>query len=648
MSIRGTTPVFDSDKLDNKDSSQYLQQTDILQTTGQSTTDTMSQKAITDALANAGGGGSGGDSGSNVKTYEEVFGDGTSTEFLITHNLNDSYPYITIIEIATGDRYIAQIQYIDANSFKILCDSNYTPANDSMKVIVRGGSIVSIGAVSLKYETLIGNGSTTSFPINHGLGSEYPNVMLIEASTGEYWLANYFIEDKDNITIEFDTAPTANQFKVVITVPSEAVAPITYEETYTFSSTNKTKTVTHNLGYQYPIVQVIQGTELVSADVTYTDENNLVITTDVNTNTECKIICTSITSTANSGDGGDGGGGSSSVTVVQTTGQSTTSVMSQKAVTDSLNELQADFSVSSNPNLLINGDFKIWQRGTSFSIARSSGAGNEKYTADRWYILNSGYQSINITQNSSNYLVIRPSAHMNLVLGQYIEKNSFHTSSGFTLQILASCDSSATIIPSINSINGDTITVNSSSPAWYTSNINTNIGVNSIDFKLNIQGGTELTILAIKLEKNNKATPYCPRTYQEELNDCMRFYEVFLYGALDTQIPYTGISQTAMSHYSKFVVPKRVIPTLIVKNTTGTGGMGRIVYYTPSGWSPGTRKVKNINLSASTTTDRFGLGFEYDNTTEIPLTVSRAEYDSYQCASDFTIAFDAEIYGGAN
>ena len=131
MSIRGTTPVFDSDKLDNKDSSQYLQQTDILQTIGQSTTDTMSQKAITDALANAGGG------GSSARTYEQVFGDGNSTEFLITHNLNDEYPHITIIEIMTGYRYSAQIQYIDANSFMISFDSNYTPAEDSMEVIVR-------------------------------------------------------------------------------------------------------------------------------------------------------------------------------------------------------------------------------------------------------------------------------------------------------------------------------------------------------------------------------------------------------------------------------------------------------------------------------------------------------------------------------
>ena len=103
-----------------------------------------------------------------------------------------------------------------------------------------------------------------------------------------------------------------------------------------------------------------------------------------------------------------------------------------------------------------------------------------------------------------------------------------------------------------------------------------------------------------------------------------------------------------MGHYSKFVVPKRVVPTLIVKNTTGTNGLGRIVYYTPAGWSPGTRAVTKIELYPTTTIDRFGIAFVYDNTTEIPLTVTRAEYDSYQCASDFTIAFDAEIYGGAN
>ena len=56
MSIKGTTPVFNSERLDNKQSTEFLQTSNILQNTGQSTTDTMSQKAITDALNNVSAG----------------------------------------------------------------------------------------------------------------------------------------------------------------------------------------------------------------------------------------------------------------------------------------------------------------------------------------------------------------------------------------------------------------------------------------------------------------------------------------------------------------------------------------------------------------------------------------------------------------
>lgn len=43
-------------------------------------------------------------------------------------------------------------------------------------------------------------------------------------------------------------------------------------------------------------------------------------------------------------------------------------------------------SAVSNPNLLINGDFQVWQRGTSFNYNVSN-----KYCADRWLLIHGAY-----------------------------------------------------------------------------------------------------------------------------------------------------------------------------------------------------------------------------------------------------------------
>jgi len=63
---------------------------------------------------------------------------------------------------------------------------------------------------------------------------------------------------------------------------------------------------------------------------------------------------------------------------------------------------QVPFAGISNPvgfrNALINGDYSIAQRGTSFA----SGANNDDaYTLDRWYILSDGNDAIDVTQETS-------------------------------------------------------------------------------------------------------------------------------------------------------------------------------------------------------------------------------------------------------
>ena len=53
---------------------------------------------------------------------------------------------------------------------------------------------------------------------------------------------------------------------------------------------------------------------------------------------------------------------------------------------------KADKTQISNPNLLINGDFQVWQRGTSFTSEFVAGI----YTADRWRVFGNADSSIKV------------------------------------------------------------------------------------------------------------------------------------------------------------------------------------------------------------------------------------------------------------
>jgi hypothetical protein len=62
----------------------------------------------------------------------------------------------------------------------------------------------------------LGDGTTLSYIINHGLGDEDVHVSLREKVTKAMWLTEVVHTDTNNVTIKFNVAPTANQFRVKI------------------------------------------------------------------------------------------------------------------------------------------------------------------------------------------------------------------------------------------------------------------------------------------------------------------------------------------------------------------------------------------------------------------------------------------------
>lgn len=60
----------------------------------------------------------------------------------------------------------------------------------------------------------IGNGSDTTFTLEHGLGTLSVDIELQDLGTGVHCVADYITVDENNIRVEFGIAPTQDQYRV--------------------------------------------------------------------------------------------------------------------------------------------------------------------------------------------------------------------------------------------------------------------------------------------------------------------------------------------------------------------------------------------------------------------------------------------------
>lgn len=89
----------------------------------------------------------------------------------------------------------------------------FVDIDDTTRIQVGGSS--GGGGVN-KYATTIGDGSTTTFAINHNLGTQDIIASGIAvASKQNIWL-EYTIVDDNNISVVFDAAPAASSIKIII------------------------------------------------------------------------------------------------------------------------------------------------------------------------------------------------------------------------------------------------------------------------------------------------------------------------------------------------------------------------------------------------------------------------------------------------
>lgn len=156
----------------------------------------------------------------------------------------------------------------------------------------------------------------------------------------------------------------------------------------------------------------------------------------------------------------------------------------------------------SNPNLLINPDFKINQRGaTSYE--------KQGYSVDRWKIWN-----VTVTPSESGGITV---------------KNDKYEDTGTFIQILENAtEGDSTLSCYVESVSGTvTMVADDDSQVILKQGLNVvHTSQSTKNFTIFLNRGTSITLKWVKLEQGKVATEFIAPNYAEEILKCQRFYVV--------------------------------------------------------------------------------------------------------------------------
>lgn len=252
----------------------------------------------------------------------------------------------------------------------------------------------------------------------------------------------------------------------------------------------------------------------------------------------------------------------------------------------------------SNPNLLINPDFKINQRGaTSYE--------QQGYSVDRWKIWN-----VTVTPSTSGGITV---------------KSDKYSDTGNILQYLENAtEGDSTLSCYVTSVSGTvTMVADDDSQVILKQGLNVlHISKSTKSFKIFLNLGTSITLKWVKLEQGKVATEFIAPNYAEEILKCQRFYVVLEsslagYGANDAI--YIPFSRGVYIRSSRNVIFKGNNKQTFLR-VNGTGK--RISFSTNNGYA-NNQYVRVYTNPVDTSLNNTAIGIDLN---------------------DVTISVDAEIY----
>lgn len=228
-------------------------------------------------------------------------------------------------------------------------------------------------------------------------------------------------------------------------------------------------------------------------------------------------------------------------------------------------------NLPSNPNLLINGDFRVNQRG------KTSYTSMTEYTVDRWK--NSG---TNIVVNDDGTVTVNKISGWNFFY-QIIEDYQALRGKTVTLTVKFKDISYTNGTPRImvrDNVNAYGREVIKGAGIYsVTGTIDANATYVHVRVLYNGQAGDSdinATIEWAKLEIGSIATPFSPRPYAEELAMCQRYYEKIDTSLTDNKYQIRKYARSTYFFYDgkvSFKVRKRTIPTVkVYSSNTDTAG----------------------------------------------------------------------------
>lgn len=258
-------------------------------------------------------------------------------------------------------------------------------------------------------------------------------------------------------------------------------------------------------------------------------------------------------------------------------------------IATSRSAIEAEILCGIDRQAIINGNFDIWQRGTSWA-----GITSGVWTADRWWANLSGAtgtysrQTFTVGQtdvpnNPTYYLRWQcTSANDNMGIFHNIEGVESFAGQTITTSFYCKADTNRKIKLGVRQyfgVGGSADVNLDSQEADITSSwtlITFQSNVPSISGKtvgtgsylqiqlVNPANETHtIDIASVQVNLGSVALPFCPKTYQQELLDCMRYYQIF---SIENYVCYTDSNQLAIPFYG--AVPMRLTGDLKAYATT--------------------------------------------------------------------------------
>lgn len=175
----------------------------------------------------------------------------------------DFVPADTLTTILEPDASYMELGYIVNDNHMVLSEKHtiYTLDVDgnieAIDNIPLGGS----GAGSTTQIFSIGDGSTTQFTLNHGGDTTLVNLLVrTTASPQTYLVPDWAIIDNNNIQLNFDIAPSNNEYQALVFVMQPRTSVTMYKQTIG-DGTSTEYYIHHNLGVSAPNVKLVQLTD---------------------------------------------------------------------------------------------------------------------------------------------------------------------------------------------------------------------------------------------------------------------------------------------------------------------------------------------------------------------------------------------------